>query len=330
MDLQILRFEFYKLACKSEKSIKEKHKFKTLSSYWAGSPTRGPRSHEAHPRAQPKTTARPVGGSRPRVWPLIGRARKAERETVGEERRRPELAVGGDSGEADDTITVSTQNCTGGPRGTRGEAAGGGSPSRMAARRGRGGAPRRRWSRNPTLDPRWAPPHYPDSNAPTSTRRGWPRDPGHGEPLRGWTPARHRGGENGNMTLPLLGRWRGADEGVEGFKAELSTGFEVRWCGGECVRARRSKAAMATRFLRPRLGESERKRQRREWRRMWRRGALETTTDLTGGLTAGVRPPRHVHAAATAWGQSATEGLKSSESKPNTTSDSRTLMPQIS
>jgi hypothetical protein len=99
MDLQILRFGIYKLACKFEKSIKEKHKFKTLSSYWAGSPTRGPRSrtrrtHQRGPKQRRSPLTRVARGLQPpasaaadRTGPQ-GRERKGRGGTAMAEARR--------------------------------------------------------------------------------------------------------------------------------------------------------------------------------------------------------------------------------------------------
>jgi hypothetical protein len=49
--------------------------------------------------------------------------------------------------------------------------------------------------------------------------------------------------ETSNATLPLLGWWRRADEGVEGFKVELLVGLERRWHGGELMQAHQSKGS---------------------------------------------------------------------------------------
>jgi hypothetical protein len=51
------------------------------------------------------------------------------------------------------------------------------------------------------------------------------------------------------------------DEGVEGFKAELVAGLEMRWCDGERVRAHRNKGGNGGSVFRPRCGESERERE---------------------------------------------------------------------
>jgi hypothetical protein len=81
---------------------------------------------------------------------------------------------------------------------------------------------------------------------------------GHGEPSRGRTPARSRGGGNGNVTLPWLGSLLGADERVERFTTKLVTGLETRWRGTERVRAHWSKGGDGDSVRPPGRGESER------------------------------------------------------------------------
>jgi hypothetical protein len=55
--------------------------------------------------------------------------------------------------------------------------------------------------------------------------------------------------ETSNATLPLLGWWRRADKGVEGFKAELLAGFERWWHGGQLTQARWSKGGNGGSFF---------------------------------------------------------------------------------
>jgi hypothetical protein len=137
MDLQFLRYEIYKIACKYVKIIKRKNKIQTLTDYLAGSLARGPLSRAARPADAARDSLPPARALT--AGPLVSGTQWQGRGT-----RRHKLIADESAGEIEGTSTTSTPSCTGGPSETRGGATREGSSSRTTAWLGGGGAPRRR------------------------------------------------------------------------------------------------------------------------------------------------------------------------------------------
>jgi hypothetical protein len=221
MDLQFLRFGIYKIACKSVKSIKEKHKMKTLNQI-PGRP--------ATP-AQPATLCSwpgqrgPLGLHGPWRPPahahtLTRRAHQPESQRAGEAEVTVKLVAGEPVGEAEATILLPTRICTGwctmGFIGLAERAR----CRRWRVQRCRAGCAGQLWPRWPDLRLAWA------SRGPRQlamlVRRG------RGRHQRGWSwwaragrsfRRGSRGGGVRNRALPRLSSLREEDVDVEGLKA---------------------------------------------------------------------------------------------------------------